>query len=104
MLNLKNDSDEDKLERRGGEKRRGEGSLSGRGDVSQARGRSVGELFSGDIHVWYLGAHSVPPHPTHTLLLILTTLRGWQGTFTMVSVVKLRKIRFIRLNGFVKAK
>lgn len=56
MLNLKNDSDEDKLERRGGEKRRGEGSLSGRGDVSQARGRSVGELFSGDIHVWYLGA------------------------------------------------
>lgn len=67
MLNLKNDSDEDKLERRGGEKRRGEGSLSGRGDVSQARGRSVGELFSGDIHVWYLGAHSVPlPPHTHT--------------------------------------
>lgn len=43
-----------------------EGFLGGRGNIGQGRGKNVGELFRGDIHVWYLGIHSL----THIFLFI----------------------------------
>lgn len=67
--------------------------------VSQARGRNVGELFSGDIHIWYLGAHSHTATHTHTFTNshYFKRLAGnlYNGFCCKVEKAKVHKIKWL---------